>query len=225
MSNETTNPATEFSSEKPAPPKTEAVAAPVKKCRITDVLPQSVRQLLATAPQNETIRAVILAHLKVPIPPDKLTYDDIKSWIEETIDPATLFAKKPSQQGGSSRPRVDIPIQGSATQNGTCRYRVVTRGEGTFAISNERFMEIVEDAEDFDHLMELIETEIYYNSWTDGVPLDSYDDYDYDHYEMDDVTDEEFEFKSTARNVIAQHLISLNQDEAERLGLDAQPPF
>lgn len=86
-------------------------------------------------------------------------------------------------------------------------------------------MEIVEEAEDFDHLMELIETEIAESSWTSEVPLESYDDYDCDHYEMDDNTDEEFEFKSTARNVIAQHLISLNRDEAERLGLDAQPPF
>lgn len=224
MSNETTNPASEFSSEKPAPPKTEAVAAPVKKCRITDVLPESVRQLLATAPQNETIRAVILAHLKVPIPPDKLTYEDIKSWIEETIDPATLFAKKPGQ-GGSSRPRVDIPIRGSATEHGTCQYHVVVRGEGTFPIDNDRFMEIVEDADDFDHLMELIETEIRESAWPDGVNLDNYDDHDHDRYEIEENTDEAFEFKSTARDVIARHLISLNRDEAERLGLDAQPPF
>lgn len=224
MSNETTNPATEFSSEKPAPPKTEAVAAVVKKCRITDVLPESVRQLLATAPQNETIRAVILAHLKTPIPPDKLTYEGIKSWIEETIDPATLFAKKPGQ-GGGSRPTVGIPIRGSAVEHGTCRYHVVVRGDGTFPIDNERFMEIVEDSDDFDHLMELIETEIAESSWTSEVPLESYDDYDHDGYAMDETTDEEFELKSTARDVVAQHLISLNRDEAERLGLDAQPPF
>lgn len=205
-------------------PKKKAVEVEVVKkpqtCKIEQALPVSVIQLVVAAPHNDTVRAVILAHLKIPVPDECKTYPDIKEWIETTI-----VRETPKKKGAPPTPPVDegfaeIPISGSDVEHGRCSYSIHRSGRGPYKLSVVRFRRLVEEAEDMDDLITSLSERIN-DDWDQHITLSQNDGgYDHNDYEADDddngYTDREWDYldghRENIRRLIAQHA-------PDRLGL------
>ncbi len=149
MSNEI--PTTDFSSEKLSQLKAEAAAEstavdpPKKKCSLTDVLPASVIPLVKAAPNNETIRSLLLAHLKVSVPKEEDTYDKVVQWIELNVE-----AHKPipavSTPPAHPRNEIRVEMEGSECESGSCDFSRNLRGTGEIPISLQEVIDAARSA-------------------------------------------------------------------------------
>lgn len=178
-----------------------------KTCEIGQVLPISVIQLLAGAPHNDTVRAVILAHLKQPIPAEHKTFEAVKEWIETTI----VFNKPKPRSAVPADTRVNIPITGSAREHGRCAYHRDVAGRGIYAMGLRRFLDALNDSEDMETLMDTLNERIG-EDWEDFVGMNQQGEDEHDDHEQDDedgLTDQEWDYQQGHReniiNLIRQH--------------------
>lgn len=185
-------------------------------CRIGQVLPASVIELLKAAPQNDTIRAVILAHLRVPIPDDALTFEQIRTWIEHTIKSPQFLTEQgipvgiPGVDSVPPAPMVMIPIKGTEDEMGSCRYCVTTRGQGNYQIGLDAFRQMVEESDDLDELQERVSDEVG-EDWYEYISLEIPSNATFETYdrEPDHHGECDWEFncaiRDHLRNLVAAH--------------------
>ena len=184
------------------------------------MLPGSVIELIRSAPHNDTVRAVVLAHLKQPIPPEHVTYDAIKQWVEATIEAPK--AKKSQLEdildGIVARPNtpavrntINIPIRGSDTESGTAMYTVRRNGRAHYEISVRDFMTMVDAAGSLDEFCSAMD-EFIAEDWEESVELNDNREYDYTNHEPDSDephTGSEWDYdcniRALLRQLLAQH--------------------
>ena len=151
----------------------EVPAKPFRKCSINDLLPSSVVALVKANPHNETIRKLLLAHLKQEPPVDANTFPKIRDWVEFNFErPETAW----EQQARLNRERIQrevaaqqardaasLTLQVSAEENreGSCNYRCKTRGEGAVLIHPDEIRRLAREADSGESLMDRIESFIY----------------------------------------------------------------
>lgn len=205
---------------------------PAKTCEIRDVLPPSVVELLGSAPHNDTVRAVILAHLRQPIPEDKRTFEEIRDWIETTI-PAPVKPQSrgwaPVDTGAPATPvnMISFAISGSETETGKIFYEVLRSGRANYQISERDFLRMAADSESMSDLVELVTDEIS-EDWTETVELDSYGDFEYgsivEGSQDYDNSEWEFNIPIGIRRFIYEQLHRLNPEELNRILGGDEPP-
>lgn len=184
-----------------------------KKCLIEQMLPVSVIELIRTAPHNDTVRSVLLAHLKQPVPETCKTFETIKDWIESTFEPPVV-----SRPAVKKSTMVDIHCQVQEDELGTCTYRVTKCGEGTIPISEARLLEIATESDDDNEFENAVREELM-NDWSSYIDTEAERDSDY-HYsdrEMNDSDNFEFDFTNDGLSALRDRLASLNPEEYERL--------
>lgn len=205
----------------PTPEPSTVVDTP-KGCKIEDVLPLSVIELLKTAPHNDTVRAVILAHLKQPIPVDKLTYESIREWIEATI-PAPVrhrWNPVPAAPGQPETPGnmiLRFDIKGDDEERGRASYTVVRRGRGYRDLNTVDFMRMVSDSDNITELMNQLDEWIS-DDWESYVEFTDYGEYQYDDHEGNDWVDAEWDYAITdVREFVKSQVLRLSPEEYRRL--------
>lgn len=183
-----------------------------RTCIIEQALPSSVIQLLKAAPQNDTILAVVLAHLNQPIPKEHATYEAIKEWIETTIVKA-----KPEKSSSKDTAIVYFAISGSEREYGTCLYSVTKQGSGDVGIPLAEFREMMANAEDLDELRDAVADYISEN-WLAEISMSAEDEYDYCDHEASGSEDQEWEYEENIvtklRTLVREHG---DEDARERL--------
>lgn len=128
----------------------ETPPVPVVRSLIADHLTVNIINMLTSAPTNPNVRALVLARLKKPIPPEHVTFDAIQQWIETSFD-------KPARPVEVD---VVIPFTVSDRVTGTCRFSANRGGRGRFPISMSRILELAEECDEMESLMDAIYSEM-----------------------------------------------------------------
>ena len=169
-----TTPASPSSADPLPLPSTEASTTvdtpqpPKKTCQIKDVLPAGVIPLIAANPRNDTIRNLMLAHLKQPVPVECDTFDKVKEWIEHNVafekpeDPLERQYRL-AQEAEERRIRnsIQVAVYISGSETGRCNYNRDVAGQGNVPLLREKIIEIAAEAGEpvdfFRGILELIE--------------------------------------------------------------------
>ena len=132
---------------------------------IKRVLPANILQLLEAFPNNDTVRTMVSNKLKKQLPPEAVTFVDIRKWVEEVIP-----APPPTPP---SRP-IDMIVTESGVESGTCSYSRNMSGQATFRISDELIKEIWEgeDWDDMDSFLGAVSDHVMENVEIDMEPGD-----------------------------------------------------
>jgi hypothetical protein len=182
-----------------------------------------VATLLMTAPQNDTIRAVVLAHLKQPIPIELRTYQEIRDWIENTIEPKGT--KKPKVVGANvevgptaanAANRVLVRIRGTQRAFGTCTYHEDLEGNGDYRISREDLRSLATDAEDADDFWANLRDSM--NDWDEHIDATTVENsIAYDNHEHDRTEDSDVEIANDGERAVMDALREIDPEEYSRL--------
>lgn len=197
------SPPPELPKEDPAVKPVEVVR--VAKCTIDSVLPASVINLIKVAPQNNTVRAVILAHLNVTIPDECVSYAQIKKWIEFNYEPVVLDWPTTLL----TRPNVPVPprhltpiinfsFTASENEYGNARYSVEKTGHGAAGLAEREILEEADGSDtwnDFiDNIRQLVDENVMNNVNWDSVPGDVAIDGGYRYSERESTDNCDFEW-------------------------------
>lgn len=141
------------------------------------MLPASIIPIIAAASHNNTVRALLLAHLKQEPPKDCVTYQQIVDWVEYTFekpeDPATKMYREEQArrdrelqeirraQEERERNSVHIHVEASDHEDGSCSYSCDVRGEGNVPVHKREFVEMASDCDDSDELWNRLEESLY----------------------------------------------------------------
>lgn len=199
------------------PKKAEKAEPKPRTCMIEQALPSSVVQLVKAAPHNDTVRSVMLAHLKQPVPDELKTFEDIKEWIETTI---VIKALKHVSSPLSVDGRVQIRIEGYDKEHGRAAYSVNRKGEGNYRLGLQTFLNHVANADDLDELIQRLSDTIG-DDWDSNINMDWVDGtIHYDDHETDDedgFTETGWDYQDGHREAIMQLIRQYAPEHVERL--------
>jgi hypothetical protein len=200
--------------------KVVEVPEPLKrKCELKDVLPQGVIQLLASAPHNETVRNVLLAHLKVPVPEELKSYKDIQDWIEFNIEPPKALAAKGGVPIPASRAEVvAVAIALDDREHGTCSYSRDMWGRGTVNVTQHDIVTAAAESDDSDEFWGRVRDVIYEEGPTDHIEIEPVPNSaslsDCDVHDSDGLT---VEIQTAGYQSVKDFLARVNPEAYERL--------
>lgn len=166
----------------------KAAEPPARKCQIGLVLGATIDELLKAAPENAIARAHAMSRIKQAIPDHCVTYEQIKEWIETTIEFKSV-APIPSSSGRvrNRNAAFEIEVEKSETEIGRCRYSVSVSGRSNHPFTEEEVLEWVQssidDGETISEVLQKLKEDICDNA---DVSMDNYGDYDHDDYEASD---------------------------------------
>jgi hypothetical protein len=110
--------------------------AKIRKRSMEYLFTPSLIEALKAAPTHLSFRTQVHAQLGAPIPDDKVTYKDIKDWIEFEWDP-------PAPPPPSN---VAFHCVYGDNEYGTCRYNVPRHGEGNYQLTSTDLVQLLEQA-------------------------------------------------------------------------------
>jgi len=200
----------------------EVKSPPKKKCNITDFLPRSVIDLVKSAPNNETIRNLLLAHLKVPVPREEDTFEKVKNWIEYNCEippkPKSSWELEMERQQAEQerlnaaaaerrRTQVMVEVVASEREHGRCSYHNTREGRGQMGVCREALIEAASEASDSDEFFDLIASKIDEDSPSDYLTMrDVEGTAEYDDHEFDETTDSEITIQDAGKTALKDAL-------------------
>jgi hypothetical protein len=181
---------------------------PVSTCNIKDVLPASVIQMAESFPQNETVRSVLCAHLKAPVPAEAQTFQQIRDWIETHV---VKENPEPFKDVG-----ITLLIEASRNVSGTCHYSVTESGDGDVKFSDEWLKNAISDSGNLDDLFGIIRDEIEDRG---GASLADMSDEEgtqyYTNHERTDTDNEGWDLQRSTRTILINAVRRLRPDIAD----------
>lgn len=195
------------------------------KFPITHLLSDAVIQLLVVAPTNPQVRALVLQAVGKPIPDELVAYNPIKVWLETQCAPFVDEAQAQStpRRQRQRRSAFTVECDFSETERGRCRYRRSHTGSGGLNIMEDMLAEWLEEADDFEDLVEKVKQHIYDDAYAvispdmEVVP----DSESYDQYDTDDGDGIEVDFSRDRLVSVIKRWIESNasDDDRNRMGL------
>jgi hypothetical protein len=159
-----------------------------RRCLIDEVFASPFIELIGLAPRNPLVRGLILAQTGKMPEPERVTFDQIKEWVETTCDKKMRPPIKPVVKVDDG---ITVTVEFSETEYGRANYSVDRSGSDEFALDADELLEMVREAidagEDMDHIVEKISELIDDEAWSRCEPnLDDYGEYNYDEHESSD---------------------------------------
>lgn len=202
--------------------KTVEVKTPrKKKCNITDVLPATIIALVKANPRNDTMRNMMLAHLKVSVPVEADTFEAVQEWIEYNIDkpprPKSSWELKMERQQAEiarhqeeeARRRANqvmLQVTASEREHGRCSYHQDQGGSGEMPIDRAMIVRLASEADSgsdfFDRVEEILDETgpgNYLSMNVEGTP-------DYDDFEPDETTDSSVTLQDAGKTALKEAL-------------------
>ena len=198
---------------------TESVpVAGERKCKMDEVLAGPFIELIGLAPRNPLVRGLILAQTGKMPEPERITFEQIKEWVETTCDPRAGGGYQ-TKAARLTETGIVIKVEFSETEYGRANYSVPRSGSDEFALDADELLEMVQaavdSAEDLDEVIEKIAGLIDEDAWNRCDPnLEDYGDYDYDQHESDDSGNSEIEF---SRDQIRDRLLAFLRERHPNL--------
>jgi hypothetical protein len=145
------------------------------------------------------VRGLILAQTGKMPGPERMTFDQIKEWVETTCVPRAVVRQ---QDKGSVADGISIMVEFSETENGRAYYSVDRSGSAEFALDADELVELTREAiaadAGLDGVIELISGRINDDAWERCEPdLNDYGEYDYGDHNSDESTNGNTEFSRT----------------------------
>ena len=160
----------------------------INRCKIDEVFASPFIELIGLAPRNPVVRGLILSQTGRLPEPERVTFEQIKEWVEMTCTKKIRPPNTPRSQAGDG---FAIKLEFSETEYGRAHYSVGRSGSDDFTLDADEVLALVHAAIDdatgveavVDKIAELIDTE----AWERCEPnLDDYGDYEYDEHESND---------------------------------------
>ena len=160
----------------------------INRCKIDEVFASPFIELIGLAPRNPVVRGLILSQTGLLPEPERVTFEQIKEWVEMTCTKKIRPPNAPRSQAGDG---FAIKLEFSETEYGRAHYSVGRSGSDDFTLDADEVLALVHAAIDdatgveavIDKIAELIDTE----AWERCEPnLDDYGDYEYDEHESND---------------------------------------
>lgn len=188
-----------------------------RKCELKQVLPVGVIALLASAPHNETVRNVLLAHLKVPVPEELKSYKDIQDWIEFNIEPPKVplpTLRFPTRRGEE----VQVMIIATDREHGSCSYHEDVSGRGNMPISREDILDAAGASEDSQEFFNRVQQQMLDDGVRNNVEMEAVDgSQTYTDHSCDDSDGIEVEIQPEGKTVLKDILRQLDPDRYDEL--------
>ncbi len=193
-------------------------------CMDSDPIEPMLKSMLLSAPRNETIRSMVNAAMKKPIPDDLVEYDKIIEWsMKQSTGPKKLDEPMILQwEEFEVDPVLDIKISTHEEVIGKARWSGTFRGEGSVNVDLE---ELIDDNEseirNWSDVMSLIRDRI--NDFANEVvPPQEHDDDDdeYEDHEVGDTTDSGWDYSDNSLHIldsVKRVIRSINPTLAESL--------
>ena len=171
----------------------------INRCKIDEVFASPFIELIGLAPRNPVVRGLILSQTGRLPEPERVTFEQIKEWVETTCDKKIRPPNAPRSQAGDG---FAIKVDFSETEHGRAHYSVGRSGSDEFALDADELVEMVQKAIDagggLERVVEDIATLIDDEAWNRCDPsLDDYGDYEYDEHESNDSGNADVEFSRT----------------------------
>jgi hypothetical protein len=176
----------------------EPVAA-INRCKIDEVFASPFIELIGLAPRNPVVRGLILSQTGRLPEPERVTFEQIKEWVETTCQKKIRPPNAPRSQAGDG---FAVKVDFSETEHGRAHYSVGRSGSEDFALDADELLSLIHAAIDdevgveavVDKIAELIDAE----AWERCEPnLDDYGDYEYDDHDSNDAGNSAVEFSRT----------------------------
>ena len=165
-------------------------------CRIEEVFATPFIELIGLAPQNPVVRGLILSQTGQLPGPERMTFAQIKEWVETTCVKRIRPAPAGRSHAGDG---FAVKVEFSETEYGRANYSVPRSGAEEFTLDADEVLALVNAAIDdevgvdevVDKVAELIDDE----AWERCEPnLDDYGDYEYDEHNSGDSGNAAVEF-------------------------------
>ena len=175
----------------------EPVAPVSRKCVFEEVFDANFIELIALAPRNPHVRALILKLTGKLPPPECATFAQVKDWVETNCEKKAR--PLPAKTGAHSREGgIVINVDFSETEYGRANYSVRRHGSESFRIGAEDLMAMVRTAIDegdgLDEIVEAVASKIDEDAWGECDPsMDDSGDHDYSEHEESETGDSETE--------------------------------
>lgn len=179
----------------------EPVAQVTRKCVFEEVFDANFIELIALAPRNPHVRALLLKLTGKLPPPECATFAQLKDWVETHCEkrarPSASGASRHSREGG-----IVVNVDFSETEYGRANYSVRRHGSESFRLSAEDLMAMVQtaidDGDGLDEVVEAVASKIDEDAWGECDPsLDDSGDYDYSEHDSNDTDDSATECNKT----------------------------
>jgi hypothetical protein len=164
-----------------------------RRCGIDEVFASPFIELITLAPRNAVVRGLILAQTGKMPGDERMTFEEIKEWVETTCDKPSRPPKR-----GSAREAITVTVEFSETECGRASYSVPRSGREEFALDENELIEMVQEAIDdgkgLDGVIERVVNLIDDEGWDRCEPvMDDYGDYDYENHECDNTNNSSIE--------------------------------
>lgn len=192
-----------------------------KKCLIANMVPAHTLKLLKKAPQNEAIRALVMARIKRAIPDEVKKFDDIVEWIEGNIDQAAL-SLEPIKKSGPA-PDFYCDVRYSYREYGRCNYSQRMRNRVDYSMSSNMILEAIGGAANFEGAVRAVSSNL--QSQCNEDPPEDCESYNQDHFNYE--TEGEEQHEANPQNVgprLAEYLYEHMNGEYQRLFGHNEPP-
>lgn len=166
----------------------ETAPVPVRKCTVDQVLNPTILGLLKTSPENEVVRTHVLSQIKVPLPDEAKTFEQIVDFVEFNIVPQPKPVAPPPRYA----PGLEARVNYSERILGRISYRQNRTGHAVYNITRGSLMELVREAitndASFDSLVNGVKESLECLAYEDNPS-----DLDESERELDDDSDEVIE--------------------------------
>ena len=164
-----------------------------RKCVFEEVFDANFIELIALAPRNPHVRALILKLTGKLPPPECATFEQLKDWVETNCEkrarPLSAHTGTHSREDG-----IVINVDFSETEYGRADYSVRRHGSESFRIGAEDLMEMVQtaidDGDGLDEVVEAVASKIDEDAWGECDPsMNDSGDHDYSEHEESETGD------------------------------------
>ena len=196
------------------------VPAVTNRCKIDEVFASPFIELIGLAPRNPVVRGLILSQTGRLPGPDRVTFEQIKEWVETTCDKKLRPPNAPRSQAGDG---FTVKVEFSETEHGRAHYSVPRYGSEELAFDEDELLtmiqDVIDDGRQLDEVVDKIAEEINDNAWNRCDPdLDNYGDYDYDDHDAGDSDNSAVEFsRAQVRDRLLGFLRARHPDLLEAL--------
>lgn len=125
------------------------------KCKLEQWFHPNFVALMQAAPQNKLVLGKMMATLGIMPPPELLTFNELRNWVEITFDDPTK--KKAVPQARPSTPGFSTDFSFCRTVEGRCDYTMSESGSDTCWVTLDEIRDWVEEGKSLDRIAELIE--------------------------------------------------------------------
>jgi hypothetical protein len=185
------------------------------KCKLEQWFHPNFVALMQAAPQNKLVLGKMMATLGVMPPPELVTFNELRNWVEMTFDDPKN--KKAMPQVRPSTPEFSIGFSFCRNVEGTCDYTMSESASDTCSVTLDEIRDWVEEGKSIDRIAELIEEKARENcepNWSTDEGSEEYSDYETTDYTNETASrDENYDrFERRLRDYLQQHDPELLED-------------